>query len=137
MCVGHFLCLCDVITSLNFDFFSTLVNDFASGLTTEDDAQTIADPDIDCSMFVASGSASKKVFVYDVGRATVSTSVRACLFAALHLIIVAKSQGKVRLLNALEGHSDIVYAADFHPTEPLLASASADGLVKLWMPQGL
>lgn len=70
--------------------------------------------DLDRSMILASGSANKKIPIFDVGR----------------------PQGQARLLQLLEGHADIVYSVDFHPIEPLLASASADGVVKLWMPRG-
>ncbi|KAI8800555.1 WD40-repeat-containing domain protein, partial [Cladochytrium replicatum] len=36
------------------------------------------------------------------------------------------------LLQRLEGHGDRVYAVNFHPYEPILASCSADFTVKLW-----
>jgi COMPASS component SWD3 len=35
-------------------------------------------------------------------------------------------------LQRLDGHSDRVYAACFHPKEPILASCSADFSVKIW-----
>jgi WD40 repeat protein len=31
----------------------------------------------------------------------------------------------------LTHHSDIVYGVDFHPTEPILATSSGDGTVKI------
>jgi WD40 repeat protein len=39
---------------------------------------------------------------------------------------------KGELLQRLDGHSDRVYAACFHPKEPILASCSADFSVKIW-----
>ncbi|RIB05690.1 WD40-repeat-containing domain protein [Gigaspora rosea] len=38
------------------------------------------------------------------------------------------------LLQRLEGHTDFVYAVDFHPFEPILASCSADFTIKIWVP---
>lgn len=38
------------------------------------------------------------------------------------------------LMQRLEGHTDRVYAANFHPTEPILASCSADYTIKVWGP---
>ena len=32
----------------------------------------------------------------------------------------------------LVGHTDMVFGVDFHPSEPLLATASADFSVRLW-----
>ena len=37
-------------------------------------------------------------------------------------------------MQRLEGHTDRVYAVNFHPTEPILASGSADFTVKVWGP---
>lgn len=37
-------------------------------------------------------------------------------------------------MQRLEGHTDRVYTVNFHPTEPLLASGSADFTVKIWGP---
>jgi WD40 repeat protein len=35
-------------------------------------------------------------------------------------------------IQTMTGHADRVYGVDFHPRAPLLASASADGTVRLW-----
>jgi len=35
-------------------------------------------------------------------------------------------------VQSIQGHSDIVYSVDFHPTLPLMASCSADSLIKCW-----
>jgi COMPASS component SWD3 len=37
-------------------------------------------------------------------------------------------------MQRLEGHTDRVYAVNFHPTEPILASCSADSTIKVWGP---
>ncbi|KAL6074290.1 WD domain G-beta repeat [Balamuthia mandrillaris] len=39
------------------------------------------------------------------------------------------------LLQKIKGHKGRVYAVHFHPTEPLLATCSADTTVKLWAPK--
>ena len=39
------------------------------------------------------------------------------------------------LMQCLEGHQGRVYATDFHPSEALLATASADHSVRLWTPK--
>jgi COMPASS component SWD3 len=36
------------------------------------------------------------------------------------------------LLQKLEGHKDKVFAVQFHPKEPTIASCSADHTIKLW-----
>jgi COMPASS component SWD3 len=36
----------------------------------------------------------------------------------------------------VEGHTDRVYSVDFHPSDNLLISASADFSVKLWSFRG-
>ncbi|RKP10857.1 WD40-repeat-containing domain protein [Thamnocephalis sphaerospora] len=44
--------------------------------------------------------------------------------------------GTGHLLQRLEGHTDRVYSVDFHPTEPILCSCSADATIKIWAPVG-
>ncbi|RUP45012.1 hypothetical protein BC936DRAFT_148731 [Jimgerdemannia flammicorona] len=44
------------------------------------------------------------------------------------------NQNSAELMQRLEGHTDRVYAVHFHPTEPILASCSADFTVKIWGP---
>ncbi|KAL4160742.1 hypothetical protein KRP22_001374 [Phytophthora ramorum] len=39
------------------------------------------------------------------------------------------------LVQKIDAHSDRVYCVDFHPTEPILASASADCSIKIWLPR--
>jgi WD40 repeat protein len=67
---------------------------------------------IQSAFILASGSADGNVYLFDVGGS-------------------AGSGGRVQVLR---GHRDRVHAAEFHPSEPLLASASADNTVKLWTP---
>ena len=40
------------------------------------------------------------------------------------------------LVQVLDGHADRVYATSFHPHEPLLATCSADFVVKVWRGPG-
>lgn len=65
---------------------------------------------IQSTLVLASGSADSKVYIFDVGG----------------------PKGTGALLQTLEGHRDRVYAVDFHPHEPILASCSADSEIKIW-----
>lgn len=65
---------------------------------------------IQAALILASGSADGRVYVFDVGG----------------------RRGRGGLLQTLDGHKDRVYAADFHPYEPILASCSADCGIKIW-----
>lgn len=65
---------------------------------------------IQSGLILASGSADGRVYVFDVGG----------------------RRGRGGLLQTLDGHKDRVYAADFHPYEPILASCSADAGIKIW-----
>ena len=67
----------------------------------------------DRSLLIATGSVDKACYIYDIG---------------------GPRYGEV--IQKLEGHTDRVYAASFHPdrTRPLLATASADSKLKLWTP---
>ena len=60
---------------------------------------------IEQAAIVASGSADGNVYVFDIG----------------------SGGGAV-----LKGHKDRVYAAHFHPSQPVLASCSADATIKIW-----
>jgi COMPASS component SWD3 len=62
------------------------------------------------ALILASGSADGTVLIYDVGG----------------------EPGTGGLVQALKGHRDRVHSVDFHPSEPILASCSADGQVKIW-----
>ena len=63
---------------------------------------------LDASLTVACASADARIYLYDCGLA----------------------QGE--RVQVLEGHAQRVYAVAFHPHDPILASCSADGTVKVW-----
>ena len=66
---------------------------------------------VEHAIMLASGSADGCVYVFDV----------------------SAGAGGGRLLHRLEAHKDSrVYTVAFHPTEPLLASAGSDAVLKLW-----
>eukprot|EP00871_Galdieria_phlegrea_P002441 jgi/Galph1/3198/GphlegSOOS_G1857.1 len=64
------------------------------------------------TLTLASGSADGNIYIYDVGQ----------------------SEGCAYLVQCCQGHRDRVYDVCFHPMEPILASCSADYLVKIWGP---
>mmetsp|Transcript_8463 Transcript_8463/g.25433 ORF Transcript_8463/g.25433 Transcript_8463/m.25433 type:complete len:478 (-) Transcript_8463:815-2248(-) len=67
---------------------------------------------ISSSLLLATGSADGNVYLFDVsGR-----------------------PGTARTVQVMSGHKNRCYAVDFHPHEPILASCSADFLIKLWTP---
>lgn len=65
---------------------------------------------IEKSLILASGSADCNIYIFDVGGRS----------------------GTGSLLQRLEGHRDRVYGVDFHPSEPILVSCSADSAIKIW-----
>ncbi|KAI9487453.1 MAG: WD40-repeat-containing domain protein [Benjaminiella poitrasii] len=68
------------------------------------------EPKEEKSVLLATGSADPYAYLYNVG------------------------EDSAELMQCLEGHTDRVYAVNFHPTEPILASCSADFTVKIWGP---
>ena len=78
--------------------------------TVEDQPDAGARDSILRCMLLATGSADGSVCVFDV----------------------AGGEGTSEMLQKLEGHRDQVYCANFHPTDLLLASSSADCTVRLW-----
>ena len=78
------------------------------------------------SRLLASGSADGCVYVFDVtaGRGRGKSGV----VDAPGSVVESES----RLLQRLEGHRDRVYTCAFHPVEPVLLSAGADMIVKVW-----
>eukprot|EP01134_Creolimax_fragrantissima_P007336 CFRG7336T1 len=62
------------------------------------------------SLLLATGSAERNVYLFDVGA----------------------EDGATELVQVLEGHTDRVYSVDFHPKDPILATASADRTVQIW-----
>ncbi|CDH60107.1 wd repeat domain [Lichtheimia corymbifera JMRC:FSU:9682] len=69
-----------------------------------------SEPKEEKSVLLATGSADPYAYLYNVG------------------------EESAELMQRLEGHTDRVYAVNFHPTEPILASGSADFTVKVWGP---
>jgi WD40 repeat protein len=65
---------------------------------------------IQAALILASGSADGSILIYDVGG----------------------GPGTGGVVQAIRGHRDRVHSVDFHPSEPILASCSADGQVKIW-----
>uniref|UniRef100_A0A7S2ZY62 Coronin n=2 Tax=Rhodosorus marinus TaxID=101924 RepID=A0A7S2ZY62_9RHOD len=49
-----------------------------------------------------------------------------------YLFDISGGSGTSKLIQVLEGHQGRCYSVDFHPSEPVLASCSADSIVKLW-----
>lgn len=62
------------------------------------------------ALLLASGSADSVVRLFDVGSGSNSN----------------------KLFQKLEGHTDRVYAVDFHPEQAMLASGSADATIRIW-----
>jgi COMPASS component SWD3 len=71
---------------------------------------------------LATGSEDRAVYVFNVGPSSSGAQSGQA------------EQG--RLVQRLEGHKGCVYSVAVHPTQPALASCSADGIVKLWTPKG-
>jgi len=87
-------------------------NEEAERWGTRAEPERPAMPTVHSSLLLATGSADGDAYVYDVGGPS----------------------GSGELIQRLRGHSDRVYAVGFHPTEPVLASGSADFTVRLWAP---
>lgn len=80
------------------------------GFVAADAASAAPAPSVHSTVLLATGSADGDACVFDIG------------------------SGGGELVQRLRGHTDRVYAVDFHPSEPLLASGSADFTVRLWAP---
>ncbi|CAJ0834987.1 3997_t:CDS:10 [Entrophospora sp. SA101] len=89
-----------------YDDSVELVDDVADSTTYEKDKP------LEASLLLATGSADAYAYLFNVGG----------------------PEGTGELIQRLEGHTDFVYAVDFHPIEPILASCSADCTIKLWAP---
>lgn len=70
------------------------------------------------TLLLATGSADNKIYLHDV-----------------RLKHTSGARPTPHLIQKIDAHSDRVYCVDFHPTEPILASASADFSVKIWLPR--
>nr|CAG8511062.1 8571_t:CDS:10 [Entrophospora candida] len=89
-----------------YDDSVELVDDVADSTIYEKDKP------LEASLLLATGSADAYAYLFNVGG----------------------PEGTGELIQRLEGHTDFVYAVDFHPIEPILASCSADCTIKLWAP---
>ncbi|CAG8667689.1 1699_t:CDS:10 [Ambispora leptoticha] len=83
-------------------------------MVTQDNTAYVKDKTLEASLLLATGSADPYAYLYDVGG----------------------PEGTGELIQRLEGHTDFVYAVDFHPIDPILASCSADCTIKIWTPIG-
>ncbi|KAL3695266.1 hypothetical protein R1sor_009342 [Riccia sorocarpa] len=79
------------------------------------DPQSPQELNIQDSLLLASGSADHVAYLYDVSGPT----------------------GTAELVQQLEGHTDRVCGAIFHPQDPILTTYSADFTLKLWKPRPL
>ncbi|KAF0700131.1 Aste57867_9319 [Aphanomyces stellatus] len=68
-------------------------------------------------MLLATGSSDNRIYIHDVSQRRSANAISASL------------------LQRIDAHTDRVYGVDFHPSEPILASASADFTVKIWIPR--
>eukprot|EP01028_Stygiella_incarcerata_P002122 TRINITY_DN1398_c0_g1_i4.p1 TRINITY_DN1398_c0_g1~~TRINITY_DN1398_c0_g1_i4.p1 ORF type:complete len:372 (-),score=75.60 TRINITY_DN1398_c0_g1_i4:57-1172(-) len=68
---------------------------------------------IDTSVFAATGSTDANIYVYSLQEV---------------------DGHQCRVHQILEGHTGKVFSVDFHPEKPILASASEDQTIKIWMP---
>ncbi|KYR03094.1 hypothetical protein DLAC_00586 [Tieghemostelium lacteum] len=96
---------------------STMIKSNGEELSTkaeEDDDEDLTTENINQSVLLATGSADYNAYIYDIGYSK-------------------HSSGK--LLQKLEGHTDKVFSARFHPSEPILATSSADSTIRLWTPK--
>ncbi|CAG8527151.1 15215_t:CDS:10, partial [Acaulospora colombiana] len=85
-----------------------IFNDKELQTDSADDIVYEKDKPLEASLLLATGSADPCAYIYNVGG--------------------PESTGE--LLQRLEGHTDFVYAVDFHPTEPTLATCSADYTIR-------
>lgn len=92
----------------------------------DDDAEGYED-----MLLLATGSADNSAYLYSVG-ATGGSSAR----GSQENQGVRDTRGwAAQPVQKLEGHNDRVYSATFHPTQPVLATTSADFSIKIWAPE--
>ncbi|KAI9921976.1 hypothetical protein PsorP6_001620 [Peronosclerospora sorghi] len=72
-------------------------------------------------LLLATGSADRHIYFHEV-----TPSKHA---------VDASGSGRHTLVQKIDAHTDRVYCVNFHPTEPILASASADSSIKIWVPR--
>ncbi|XP_063902235.1 uncharacterized protein LOC135121887 [Zophobas morio] len=92
----------------NYEGWPVPANDEQSSQNFENMIKNPSQKSVHNTLILATGSADGFAYIFDVG------------------------DGHSSCIQRLHGHSDRVYAVDFHPCEPWLATASADCLVKLW-----
>ena len=49
-----------------------------------------------------------------------------------HLSLALRDVGTGTVIHPLHGHSQTIYGLDWSPSEPILASSSSDGTIRLW-----
>ncbi|EEY63667.1 uncharacterized protein PITG_02135 [Phytophthora infestans T30-4] len=104
---------------------------------TDGDGEDFADPSgergsMDSSretLLLATGSADRHIYLHEVTPSKHADSSGG-----------SKNNGSGKhaqqtLVQKIDAHNDRVYCVDFHPTEPILASASADCSIKIWLPR--
>ncbi|KAG6579817.1 WD40 repeat-containing protein [Phytophthora cinnamomi] len=104
---------------------------------TDGDGEDFTDPSgergsMDSSretLLLATGSADRHIYLHEVTPSKHAADASAG----------AKGNGVGKhtqtLVQKIDAHNDRVYCVDFHPTEPILASASADCSIKIWLPR--
>lgn len=81
---------------------------------------------------VATGSADSYVYIYNVMQSGYENNENKSNTISSLVDIQSDNVTTLDYHQKLEGHTGRVYAANFHPHKPLLASCSADFTVKLW-----
>jgi len=69
------------------------------------------DDKLNMTMLLATGSSDSYAYIYS---------------------LKLNQEGFVSPIQRLEGHTGIVYATSFHPTNPILATCSADSTIRIW-----
>jgi COMPASS component SWD3 len=104
---------------------------------TEGDGEDFVDPSgergsMDSSretLLLATGSADRHIYLHEV------TPSKHAADGSGGSKGSGSSKHTQTLVQKIDAHSDRVYCVDFHPTEPILASASADCSIKIWLPR--
>lgn len=104
---------------------------------TEGDGEDFTDPSgergaMDSSretLLLATGSADRHIYLHEV------TPVKHPADSNGGSRSGSAGKHTQTLVQKIDAHSDRVYCVDFHPTEPILASASADSSIKIWLPR--
>ncbi|TDH70753.1 hypothetical protein CCR75_001155 [Bremia lactucae] len=97
---------------------------------SDDDREDFVDPSRDHgsidspheTLLLATGSADRHIYLHEVTPSN-------------HADGGGLGKHKDTLVQLIDAHTDRVYCVDFHPSEPILASASADCSIKIWLPR--